>query len=67
MSPGGDKSRLLKKTYQVIEDGSVWGDTNAAADHDGDLKLVPVLVAPSERPLDAHLRWVVLVLLLVIN
>ena len=31
-----------KKKYQVIEDGSVWGDTNAAADHDGDLKLTLV-------------------------
>ena len=54
-------------SYQVIEDRSVRGDTNAASNHDGDLKLVPVLVAPSKRPLNAHLRWVVLVLLLVIN
>ena len=53
--------------YQVIEDRSVRGDTNAASDHDGDLKLVPVLVASTIGSLYPDLGRIVLVLLLVID
>ncbi len=49
---------------EVVEDGGVGRDADAAADHDGHLKLVPVLVSAAERALDADLGGVVLVLLL---
>ena len=36
---------------EVVEDGGVGRDADAAADHDGHLELVPVLVAAPERSL----------------
>jgi hypothetical protein len=52
---------------QVVEDGGVGGDADAAADHHRHLELVPVLVAAAEGALDADLWRVVLVLLLVVD
>ena len=42
--------------HKVVEDGSVRGDADAAAHHDSDLELVPVLVAAPERTLDFDLN-----------
>ena len=40
---------------EVVEDGGVRSDADAAADHHGHLELVPVLVAAAERALDSNL------------
>jgi len=39
---------------QIVENGGVRGDPDAAADHHGHLELVPVLVAASKWSLDAY-------------
>ena len=53
--------------HQVVEDAGIGGDADASANHDGNLKLVPVLVATTKRPLYPNLWGVVLVLLLVVD
>jgi hypothetical protein len=41
---------------QIVEDGCVGGDPDAAAHHDRHLELVPVLVAAAEGSLNANLE-----------
>jgi hypothetical protein len=41
---------------QIVEDGCVGGDPDAAAHHDCHLELVPVLIAAAEGSLNANLE-----------
>ncbi len=41
---------------QIVEDGRVGGDPDAAAHHDRHLELVPVLIAAAEGSLNANLE-----------